>query len=401
MNTDTTVLISGAGIAGPSLAYWLARRGFTVTVVEQAPRLRDSGGAVDFRGVQLDVLRRMGILETVRAAETAMGAEVVIDAEGRPLVELPSEFFSGEVEIERGDLARILYDLTRDDVEYVFGDTVTSLTEAADGVDVTFGRGAPRRFGLVVGADGMHSVVRRLAFGDEADHRRDMGYCYAGFTGPNHLGLDHSGVIYNVPGRGVLVSSSRDTSRAGVGLVFAAPGLEYDRHDREQQKRIVAEAFAGAGWRTPELIALLEQADDLYFDTLSQIHLDSWSRGRTVLLGDAAWCAGPGGSGTGLAMIGAYILAGELALASGDFRTAFARYEEQVRPGARTGQKQAKGAGPFLAPPTAARIRRRNRVYRMLSSRLGAGLFRRMAAGAANAVPVKDYPEPVALAGRS
>ncbi|MDH6127953.1 FAD-dependent monooxygenase [Kitasatospora sp. GP82] len=397
MNSSTTVLISGAGIAGPSLAYWLRCRGFVPTVVEQAPGLRDSGGAVDFRGVQLEVLKRMGILEAVRASETGMGAEVVIDADGRPLVSLPSEFFSGEVEIERGDLARILYDLTEDTTEYVFGDTITSLTETADGVDVTFRHGAPRTFDLVVGADGMHSVVRRLAFGDESGFRKDMGYCYAGFTAPNHLGLDHSGVIYNVPGRGVLVGSSRDSSRAGVGFIFAAPELTYDRHDQAQQKRIVADAFAEAGWRTGELVDLMQDTEDLYFDTLSQIHMDRWSQGRTVLLGDSAWCAGPGGSGTGLAMIGAYILAGELAAARGDHRVAFARYEEQLRPGAKVGQKQAKGAGPFLAPRTEKKIRRRNRVYKLLSLRLMAGFFSRMASGAANAVPVKDYPETAVL----
>ncbi|MDH6118030.1 2-polyprenyl-6-methoxyphenol hydroxylase-like FAD-dependent oxidoreductase [Kitasatospora sp. GAS204A] len=397
MTTDTTVLISGAGIAGPSLAHWLRRFGFVPTVVEQAPGLRDSGGAVDFRGAQVEVLRRMDILAAVQAQQTAMGAQVVIDGDGEPLVNLPSAFFSGEVEIERGDLARILYDLTRDTTEYVFGDSITSLAETTDGVDVTFRHGAPRTFDLVVGADGMHSAVRRLAFGDESRFRQDMGYCFAGFTAPNHLGLDHSGVIYNVPGRGALVSSSRDSSRAGVGFVFAAPESPYARHDQAEQKRIVADAFAGAGWRTDALVELMHDADDLYFDSLSQIHLDSWSRGRVVLLGDAAWCAGPGGSGTGLAMIGAYVLAGELVAAPGDHGLAFARYEERLRPGAELGQKQAKGAGPFLAPPTERKIRRRNRFYKLLSSRLLAGAFNRLTAGAANSVPVPDYPEPVAL----
>lgn len=143
MTTDTTVLISGAGIAGPSLAHWLRRFGFVPTVVEQAPGLRDSGGAVDFRGAQVEVLRRMDILAAVQAQQTAMGAQVVIDGDGEPLVNLPSAFFSGEVEIERGDLARILYDLTRDTTEYVFGDSITSLAETTDGVDVTFRHGAP------------------------------------------------------------------------------------------------------------------------------------------------------------------------------------------------------------------------------------------------------------------
>jgi 2-polyprenyl-6-methoxyphenol hydroxylase-like FAD-dependent oxidoreductase len=391
MDGTTNVLVSGAGIAGPSLAYWLRRRGFAVTVVEQAAALREGGSAVDFRGAQVTVLERMGILDEVRARQTGMGAQTVVDARGEPIVALPSHVFSGEVEIARGDLTRILYDRTRDDVQYVFGDSIASLTETTGGVDVTFRHGAPRTFDLVVGADGSHSIVRALSFGDESRFRRESGFFIAGFTAPNHLDLDHAGLIYNEPGRGVLVGSARDRAVADVGFVFAAPSLVYDRRDPARQKQIVADAYAGVGWETPGLIKLMRDAGDLYFDSIGQVTLERYSRGRVVLLGDAAWSAGPGSGGTGLAMIGAHTLAGELATAPGDLPAALDRYERHLRPGVAAGQKQAKGGAAFLAPLTERKLRQRNRAYRFLSRRLVAGLFTRMTEKAANAVTLKEY----------
>ena len=386
----TKVLISGASIAGPSLAYWLARRGAEVTVVEQAPNLRDGGHGVDFRGAQMELLHRMGITDEVRARETAMGTQTIVDATGRRLVELPALFFSGEVEIARGDLSAILYERTSDDVEYVFGDTVTALADDGAGVDVEFRRSAARRFDLVVGADGMHSKVRSLAFGEESRFATFHGHYAAGFRAPNHLDLDHAGVMYNEPGRSVMVSSGRDPSTMDVGLVFGSDRLDYDRHDMDQVRSILTERFAGVGWATSRLLEDLDNAPDIYFDPLEQIHLDRWSRGRVALLGDAAWCAGPGGSGTGLAMMGAYVLAAELD--RGDHPTAFARYQEVLAKAAAKGKWQAKGAGEFLAPPTVGKLRRRNLTYRVLSSRIMARPFEKLVGGAANAITLDGYP---------
>jgi 2-polyprenyl-6-methoxyphenol hydroxylase-like FAD-dependent oxidoreductase len=385
------VLISGASVAGPTLAYWLLRHGVDVTVVERAPELRTGGQGVDFRGAQMELLRRMDLVDAVRAAQTGMGEQVVVDADGKPLVRLPAAFMSGEVEIQRGDLARILYERTCDGAEYVFGDSIIRLHQDADGVDVTFEHGGTRRFDLVVGADGAHSEVRAIAWGPEERFSTFLGYYQAVFTMPNRFGLDGSGLLYNEPGLGVMVSSGRDDSTAGVGLVFAAPRLEYDRGDREQIIRIVTEWFARAEWQVPRLLAGLATATDLWFDQFAQIHLDRWSQGRIALVGDAAWAAGPGGGGTGLAMTGAYVLAGELA-ATGDHATAFARYEAVLRKGATTGQKQARNAGPFLAPPTAAKIRQRNRAYRALSRRPLLPVFGWLTGRAANAVRLNAYP---------
>jgi 2-polyprenyl-6-methoxyphenol hydroxylase-like FAD-dependent oxidoreductase len=322
-----------------------------------------------------------------------MGRQTVVDADGTPRVDLPAELMSGDVEIFRGDLAHILYEHSKDTVEYVFGDSIATLTEDDRGVDVTFERAAPRRFDLVVAADGLHSPTRRLVFGDESRYLRFLDHYVAGFGIPNHLGLDRTGRLYSDPGRAVSVSNyDGDPDRAGALLVFRSGPLDHDRRDVDQQKRILAERFAGMGWEAPRVLKALEDADDLYFDAIAQIHVDRLTKGRVVLLGDAGYGATMGGMGTGVAVVGAYVLAGELALAGGDHRTAFAAYEAQIGDFAKGCQKISGNAGPFFAPPTERRIRSRDRMYRLLSSRLLAGFFKRLTEKAATALDLKDYP---------
>ncbi|MGV9629381.1 FAD-dependent monooxygenase [Streptomyces sp. NPDC003487] len=389
-----SVLISGASVAGPALALGLARYGARVTVVEKAPALRDGGFAVDFRGhVHRRVLTAMGIWDDVHAHQTHMGRQCVVDADGTPRVDLPAEMMSGDVEISRGDLARIMYERTKDRVEYVFGDSIAALTDTPDGVEVSFERGAPRRFDLVFGADGLHSNTRRLVFGDESRYLRFFDHYVAGFPMPNHLGLDRTGRLYSEPGRCVVIGNSDgDPERAGALLVFRSERLAYDRRDVAAHKRILAERFAGMGWETPAVLKALEETDDLYFDAIAQIHIDRLTRGRVALIGDAGYGATMGGMGTGVAIVAAHVLAGELALAGGDHRTAFAEYETRIRDFARGCQKISGNAGPFFAPATERRIRSRDRMYRLLGSRLLAGFFKRLTEKAATAIELRDYP---------
>ncbi|MFD0413284.1 FAD-dependent monooxygenase [Streptomyces sp. NPDC127108] len=404
------VLISGASVAGPALALWLSRYGARVTVVEKAPALREGGFAVDFRGhAHRTVLERMGIWDEVHRRQTRMGRQIVVDADDREQVDLPAFLMSGDVEIFRGELSKIMYERTRDHVEYVFGDSVASLTETPEGaegtestgstkstggVHVTFERGAPRRFDLVVGADGLHSHTRRLVFGDESKYLRFLGYYVAGFGMPNHLGLNRTARIHSDPGRMIdICNYDGDPHRAGAGLVFRSERLDHDRRDVAAQKRILAEKFADMRWKhAPQVLKALEETDDLYFDAIAQIHVDRLSQGRVVLLGDAGYGATMGGIGTGTALVCAYVLAGELALAHGDHRTAFAAYEAEVRDYAKGCQKTSGNAGPFLAPPTEKKIRSRDRAYRMLSSRFLAGFFKRLTERAANGIDLKEYP---------
>ncbi|GII28132.1 FAD-dependent monooxygenase [Planotetraspora mira] len=390
---NANILISGASIAGPALAYWLRRHGFTPTVVERAPALRDGGYAVDFRGdVHFTVLRRMGILADIERLQTQMGDVSHVNTAGKKVATIPSDMFSGDLEILRGDLARILYDATKDHTEYLFDDSITAIAEDADGVAVTFERAAPRRFDLVVGADGLHSNVRALAFGPERDFVEDLGLYLAIFTLDNHLGLDHTGQMYGVPGKIVNVYSARDNTEAKALFYFGSPPLAYDRRDVEQQKKIVAEVFDGVGWETPRLLDAMRDAPDFYFDSISQVHLDTWSRGRVTLLGDAAYSPSPlSGMGTGLAVVGAYVLAGELAAAGGDYRAGFAGYQETMRNYVAGCQKAGQGVAKWTVPESRFMAWFLNQNYRLMPYIPWKGLLIKSIRKTASAITLKPY----------
>jgi len=400
--SNQRILISGASVAGPALAYWLARYGFRPTVVERAPELRGGGYAVDFRGpAHLSVLAQMGLLEQIQAEQTHLRSTRYVDSCGRPVAEMPAQIFAGDVEILRGDLGRILFHATRDSTEYLFGDTITGLRPAADGVEVTFERSAPRTFDLVIGADGLHSTVRRLAFTDHPDPVRELGLYVSIFGVAGSFGLDQAGggdcgtgLLYSTPGKTAAVFSARRPGQAVAQFFFTAPGgepIRYDYRDVAEQQKILAHVFEGVGWQVPGLLAQMPAAGDFYFDSVGQVELESWSAGRIALIGDAGYAAGPGGNGTGTAVVAAYVLAGELAAAHGDYRTAFARYEQLLRPYVAKGQKQARGGAAFLAPATDSKIRQRDRACRMMSRLPGQGLIRYLSTRTAAAIELPSY----------
>lgn len=390
------VLISGASVAGPALAWWLARRGYRPVIVERAGQLRGGGYAVDFRGrVHLEVLTRMGLLEQVQARQTHLRSIRYVDDSGQPVASMPPVFFAGDVEILRGDLAAILYQATKDDTEYLFGDSVTSLEQDDGGVHVTFERAAPRTFALVIGADGVHSNVRRLAFGEEARFARDLGMYVSIFTVPNFAGLDRAGLLYSVPGQTIGLFTAGDPDRAIAQVYFTVPGLRWDPRDAAGQQQILTKELAGLGWHVPRLLAEMPDAPDFYFDTTSQIRMDTWSSGRIALIGDAGYAAGPGGNGTGNAVVAACVLAGELAAARGDHAAAFPRYEQRLRRYVTGGQQQAAGGQAFLAPATWKKIRQRNRFFKMLPYLPVSGLISRAATRTATSITLPSYdPHP-------
>ena len=389
------ILISGASVAGPALAWWLARQGFRPTVVERAPQLRGGGYAVDVRGAaHLSVLAKMGILDRIRERQTRLSATTYVDEDGQPVASMPAGIFAGDVEILRGDLGRILYEATRDGTEYLFGDSITGLRQDAGGVQVTFRRAAPRTFDLVIGADGLHSNVRGLAFGGHQDPVQDLGLYVCIFGVPDRYGLDHEGLLHSVPGRTAAIFSAPRTDEAVAQFFFTAPDgerIEYDYHDVAEQQKILASAFEGVRWHVPDLLGQMPAAADFYFDSVSQVRLDRWSSGRVVLIGDAGYAAGPGGNGTGTAVVAAYVLAGELAAAGGDHRAAFARYEQLLRRYVARGQKQARGGRDFLAPATAEKIRQRDRFFRMLPYLPAKGLIRYLSTRTATAIKLPEY----------
>ncbi|MEL7977757.1 FAD-dependent monooxygenase [Isoptericola sp. F-RaC21] len=369
--TATTVLVSGASIAGPALARWLGRNGFDVTVVEKAPALRPGGQAVDFKGrTHRDVLDRMGILDDVRARQTPRTDWRMVDERDRVRAVIPGEFIGGDLEILRGDLAAILHEHSARDAEYVFGDEIVGTTATTDGVHVAFAHRPTERFDLVVGADGVHSAVRRLAFGPEEQLVQHLGHYYAvaGAAAPlddlETRRPDGRAVAYgyNEPGRLALLGGQKAPSL----FVFRAPASQgphpgYDRHDVASQRAFLEAAFAGAGWRVPAALDAARRAGDFYLDALARTRMTSFTRGRFALVGDAGHANTLGGFGTGLSLVAAYVLAGELVAAHGDHEAAFAAYDRRMR----TPTKVARSgnAGPFLAPPSAARIRMRDRTF--------------------------------------
>ena len=331
------VLIQGASIAGPALAHWLRRQGAEVTVVEQSSGLRPGGQAVDARGVAKEVIRRMGLESAVRAACTDTAGAYRVDADGDVLETHQADDHGGdgyvaEIEILRGDLAEILHDATRDTVEYVFGDRIASLTQDADGVDVTFAGGDRRRFDFVIGADGLHSALRSMVFGPRERHVRHLGLVLAYFSVPNEFGLDRWLVDYQESGRSAGLRPIHDATRAIAMLSFSAAESSVPHRDVEAQKNLLRERMAGFGWLTPRILAHLDDTPDFYLDQVAQVVMDRWSSGRVGLIGDAAYSASPmSGAGTGLALVGAYMLAGELARASWDPQAGFAGYDERMR----------------------------------------------------------------------
>ena len=374
--TGRSVLISGAGVAGPVLAYWLARAGFVPTVVERSAAPRSSGAPVDVRGPAVEVAERMGVMARIRDAGTAVTRLSFVDGGGRRLATVDMGAIQraaggGDVELPRGDLAAILREAGRDHAEYLFDDAVAALSQDKGGVDVVFEQGASRRFDLVIGADGLHSGVRRLAFGPEAGFVSHMGLYIATLALDEGVERADEVTIYNTPGRAVTVHPGQ--GRALAAFIFHAPAMPFNHRNLAQHKGLLAMACAGAGWRTPELIGRVQAAPDLYFDAVSRVSLDSWRRGRVALVGDAASCVSLFGDGSTLAMAGAFTLARELAASPDDHRGAFHRYEEKHRALAGPLQRGVRQGAFALAPRTRAGIAMRNAA---------AGLWPLAAAGA-------------------
>ena len=397
---NRNVLISGAGVAGLTLAYWLRRHHFHPIVVESAPALRDAGYKVDIRGAAVQVIERMGLLLEVSKSKVDMREALFVNRSGRRLATIDADLFGGrargDIEILRGDLVRILYQATYQDVEVRFNDSITSISQKEEGVDVEFTHGEKRTFDLVVGADGLHSNVRELTFGDESGFIRKLDHYIAIFRAPNHLGLDRREILYAAPGKTVNVYSTGKDSDAQVYLMFAAKCLEYDHRDVDQQKNIVTEAFRGAGWDVPFLLEELARAPDFYFDAFSQVYMDHWSNKRVALLGDAGYCASPAsGQGTSLALVGAYVLAGELLTVAGDHETAFFNYERAMRDFATQNQGLAESNLQGMVLKSSAQIWFQMQMIRVLPYLPGKDrIIGRVADAihrAATAIQIRDY----------
>ncbi|HEX5811213.1 MAG TPA: FAD-dependent monooxygenase, partial [Pseudonocardia sp.] len=326
------VLVSGASVAGPVTAYWLRRYGFRVTVVERAPALRKAGGhAVDLFTPAMGIVERMGLLDQVMDRRTGTERMTVLrEGARRPVTIELTKLMGGisrrHVEIMRDDLGEIVYDATRDDVEYLFGDQVTAIGE--DG-EVAFAHAPPRRFDVVVGADGLHSGVRALRFGPEERYATWIGAYIAVASIPNYLGLRDQMVGVTGVNRLVGMYGGRRLPDARALFLFRPPAeLHHDHRDVDAQRRVLRAQFGDLGGEVPRLLDEADRASAFYFDSVTQLRMSHWTHGRVALVGDAGYCPGPAvGGSTSLAVVGAYTLAGELALAEGDPGRAFPAYE--------------------------------------------------------------------------
>ena len=392
------ILVTGASVAGCTAAWWLGRYGFDVTVVERAPGFRDGGQNIDVRGIGRQVLRDMDLERTALENGTGEEGTVWIDAEGRPVAEFLTDELEGdgptaEMEILRGDLARLLYEPARERADFRFGDSVAAVAEEGDAVHVTFSGGTTGRYDAVVVAEGVGSATRELVFPQENDPRwMDLTIAY--FTIPRRADDDRTWRWYNATGgRSIsLRPDNKGTTRAMLSIQQPPHG-EHE-WDRERQKAYLHERFADAGWQADRVLAGLDSTDDFYFDVLRQVRLDRWSKGRVVLTGDAAWCATPlAGIGTTLAVTGARVLAGEMAL-GGDLRAAFAAYEMAMRPMVEKGQNVPKIGPKLMNPHSRLGIRLLHGALGLASKPAVRGLATKLFAGEPEGPDLSRYPAP-------
>jgi 2-polyprenyl-6-methoxyphenol hydroxylase-like FAD-dependent oxidoreductase len=449
-----TILISGGGVAGLTLAYWLKRFGFIPTLVEKHPYLRTGGYKIDLRGAGLEVMKRMGVYPFISESRTRNKRGILLDEEGRQLMEMGVDLLGTrledfDLEIMRTRLCHILKDAVGE-VECLFGDSIRTISDREDGAYVEFEVHSPRTFDLVIGADGLHSKVRKIAFGEESQFLKDLGVYVSVWNFPNFLNLNECEIEQHTLRKFVNLYRDHKESKATVAIAFSSPQL-CDSRDPKDQKEFVSRAFSNVKWsafskilegmytgsdsgigrcqggalvlgqakpalKQLNLKSLAMQTDPktsgcptpaepifesqavyespyFYFDCMAQIHMPHWSKGRVALVGDAAYSATPlSGQGTSIAIAGAYVLAGELFEADGDFMVAFSRYEELMRPFIKKNQALADMSMRIMQD--SAYSRWLHRIGALMPSKL-VDYFKKRAlkqtTKAANALRLKDY----------
>ncbi|MGH7652102.1 MAG: FAD-binding domain [Gemmatimonadaceae bacterium] len=363
------IVINGIGVAGPALAFWLSRSGHEVLLVEEAPRLRTAGYIIDFWGIGYDIAEQMGIIGEIRALGYQVREVRIVDRRGRKRggfnVDVFGRMTNGRfTSVRRSDISATIYRAIEGKVEAIFGDSVSKIDDDGNRVRVWFDHAREREVDLVIGADGLHSRVRSLVFGPESDFETSLGYHVAAFEAHGYPKRDELIFMgHSLPGRQISRFSMRD-DRTLFLFVFRDELMD---PAHKEPKSVLRGVFGGSGWEWPQIDAQLERATDIYFDTVSQIRMNHWTKGRTALIGDAAACVSlMAGEGTGLAIAEAYVLAGELHACRGDFATAFARYEQRLMPFLGKKQESAAKFASSFAPKTSVGILFRNQVTRLM-----------------------------------
>lgn len=368
------IAIVGAGIAGPTLAHWLCRYGHEPTLIEKAPHLRTGGYVVDFWGSGYAVAERMGLTAELHAAGYVVQEVRLVDRNSRKSGGFSAELFRRNLDgrfvtVPRGDLAAMIYRSIEPHAETLFGESVSAITQHDSGVGITLARGGSREFDLAIGAGGIHSPLRDLVFGPESEFETDLGFRVAAFEAEGYEPRDELVYLaYTMPGRMVARFAMRGEKTMFL-FVFTLDHMDgADPQDVSQAKTTLYQVFGDAGWECPEILRRLDGASDVYFDRASQIVMDRWSEGRVALIGDAASAVSLlAGEGTGLAMVQAYTLAGELHRAGADYQDAFHRYERRLRPMVEARQRSARAFATMFAPKTALGVWTRNQASKLLN----------------------------------
>ena len=361
-----SVLISGASFAGLATAWWMNKLGYSVTVVEIAGGLRKGGTPVDIREGVIDVVRRMGLLERIAARRLKERPMEFLDAHGAPLAVMPPRAEDGPdpdggYEIERNELLDMLFDEVRDDVEFLFEDSISGLEESADQMTVSFHSGKRQAFSFVLGCDGTHSAVRRLCFGEESSFIRFLQNYFSLTIVDKLLIEEDTSQMFSVPGRTVMLSAYHGKTDIAF-CFFSEKEITYDRRKQDEQKRMIREHFEGQGWRIRELLDEMSHCENFYFDQLCQVRMESWTKGRVALVGDAGYCPSPAaGMGGSMAILGAAALADALEKHPGDHRAAFQEYDQSFRPTVEQIQAHAVEVGlEMFMPGSEEALQRRN-----------------------------------------
>jgi 2-polyprenyl-6-methoxyphenol hydroxylase-like FAD-dependent oxidoreductase len=370
---NKNILISGAGIAGATLAFWLKQFGFNPTIIEVSPILREGGYAIDFMGAGFDVAEKMNIISDLEKADLNISNVAFVDEDNiekgsMNYQKIKKVLKNRAFTILRSDLAKIIYHSLDKETEIIFGDTIKQIEQDEEKIGVTFKSGLTRSFDLLVGADGLHSNVRNLIFGEESQFEKYYGYYTSSFTMNNFSNEGRAFSMFNVPNKQVAVYTiSKD--KAASFFIFTSPEkLIYEHHDIEKQKQILKNEFMNAGWKCADVLSKIDTTSDFYFDSISQIKMEKWSKGRVSLVGDACDCPSLlSGKGSTLAMVSAYILAGELKLANGNYKSAFAEYENVFKPFIDKKQKSAQSFAKSFVPKSNFGIWLRNKAFQLMS----------------------------------
>ncbi|HSH65513.1 MAG TPA: FAD-dependent monooxygenase [Bacteroidia bacterium] len=353
---NKNILISGAGIAGLTLAYWLKKYGFNPTVVEHSPVLREGGYMIDFFGAGYHVAEKMKIISAIEKEDIKIAEITFVDENnkkegGLNAAKIRKLMNNKAVNLLRSDLSRVIYNSLDKDIPFIFGDSISKIEQTASEVNVTFKSGKEQQFDLVVGADGLHSNVRHLVFGPESQFEKYYGYYTSSYTVENYFKKDNQFLSYTVPGRQVGIYSLKNNKLATFFLFTSPEKITYEHHDVNRQKQILRDAFKEMKWECDTLLSKMDTAPDFYFDTVSQIQMTQWAKNRVTLVGDACDCPSLlSGQGSTLAMVGAYILAGELNEAKGNYNVAFNQYQQIFKPFIDNKQKIAQNFAESFLP---------------------------------------------------